>query len=75
MGLLRYDLSGTYAATGGLSKEEVASLESRLSAVRDEVLGEDLALLEPGSSVPEAKQPLDSAFFELPEKLLGEYAS
>lgn len=75
MGLLRYDLSGTYAASGGLTPADVSRLESQLNAVRDEVLGEDLALLAPGSDVPAEKQPLDAAFFELPEKLLGDYAS
>ena len=74
MALLQYDLSGTFAASHGLTPDEIRELEPKLTAVRSEVLGEDLELLAPDAKVPAEKQPLDAAFLELPEKILDAYS-
>lgn len=76
MTLLRYDLSGTLASSHGLTQSQIDAIEPALSAARQEVLETDLTLLKSdGSGIPEEKRPLDAAFFEMPEKLLAEYAS
>lgn len=75
MTLLKYDLAGTFAAANGISPSDISELEGSLEAARSEVLDADLALLQgDAASVPAEKQPLDAAFFELPEKILAEYA-
>ena len=75
MALIRYDLAGTFAAEKGLTAADIAELETALGAAREEVLVGDLALLAgDASGVPADKQPLDAAFFELPEKILASYS-
>lgn len=73
MTLIKYDLSGTFAASDGVSESDIAGLESELSAARQEVLETDLKQLADGN-VPTEKDPLDAAFFELPEKILAAYS-
>jgi glucose-6-phosphate isomerase len=46
------------------------ALEDDVERARDETLA-DVKLLESGAAVPAAKQPLDSGFIPLPEKLLA----
>lgn len=55
----------------GLVGADLDWLEPRLAAARQEVL-DDLDLYKRGGPIPPAKSPLDAAFFELPERLLGE---
>ena len=75
MALLRYDLSGTFRASNGVTESDMAELEPALLSARTEVLGPDLELLSgEESAIPADKQPLDAAFFELPEKILQGYA-
>ncbi len=75
MSLIRYDLAGSFAASNGITAADMADAEAMLTAAREEVLTTDLQLLagDP-SAVPAEKQPLDAAFFEMPEKILAEYA-
>jgi glucose-6-phosphate isomerase len=56
----------------GLSPGDLAWLAPRLDAARREVLA-DLDLWRRGGPVPEAKQPLDAGFADLPDRLLEEY--
>ena len=55
----------------GLVEADLKWLAPRLAAARQEVL-DDLALYQRGGPVPEEMQPLDAAFFDLPERLLDE---
>lgn len=73
MELLRYDSSGAMLAETGLDADDLPQLADRLEAARDEVLA-DLDLWKSGDSVPQAKQPLDAGFIDLPEQLLAEFA-
>ncbi|MGA2066185.1 MAG: glucose-6-phosphate isomerase [Thermoguttaceae bacterium] len=54
----------------GVNRAELRELAPRLVAARQEVLA-DRVLLERGGPIPPEKQPLDAAFFDLPERLLG----
>jgi glucose-6-phosphate isomerase len=58
----------------GLAEADLAWLEPRLLAARQEVLDElDLYRRSlRGATIPADKTPLDAAFFDLPERLLGE---
>ena len=71
MTTIRYDPSGVFLQGGGISREELKTLEPRLAAARDEVLA-DARLWASGERVPPEKQPLDAGFHELPERLLAE---
>ena len=73
MGILKFDLAGTFHESTGLSSADIAALEQDVTAASAEVLGPDLEQLASGQIPPE-KQPLDAAFFELPEKILDAYA-
>jgi len=72
--LISYDPSGAMLPETGISRAELDELAPRLVAARNEVL-DDLALWHAGGPVPEAKQPLDAAFIDLPERLLDEHAA
>jgi glucose-6-phosphate isomerase len=71
MTTISYDPSGSFLERGGIHRNEVAELEPRLVAARDEVLA-DARLFAGGGPVPPQKQPLDAGFHELPERLLEE---
>lgn len=70
--LISYDFSGAILPGTGLSREDLRVIEPRLEAARREVVEVDPRLYESGT-IPAEKQPLDAAFFPLPEKLLAEY--
>ena len=72
MQLLRYDPAGAFIDGTGVSRESFAKLDAPLGAARTETLA-DIQLLHSGRQVPNDKQPLDSAFIDLPERLLTEY--
>jgi glucose-6-phosphate isomerase len=74
-----YDYSGliaakdepTFARYTGLQESDLRWLAPRLAGARQEVL-DNLALYTRGVGVPDDLQPLDAAFFDLPERLLDE---
>jgi glucose-6-phosphate isomerase len=68
---IQYDPSGSFIERGGISHDDFAKLEPKLTAARDEVLA-DARLWAAGGPVPPKKQPLDAGFHELPERLLAE---
>ncbi|MCI0333889.1 MAG: glucose-6-phosphate isomerase [Planctomycetes bacterium] len=72
--LIDYDPTGVFLERGGIRRDALAALGPRLAAARDEVLA-DARLWERGGPVPVEKEPLDTRFFELPERLLAEFAS
>ncbi|REJ68602.1 MAG: glucose-6-phosphate isomerase [Planctomycetota bacterium] len=72
METLIYDPTATLRAAHGLAAGDVARLAPELEKARAEVLG-DLDLLRGDVTIPAAKQPLDAAFLDLPDRLLAEY--
>ncbi len=74
---LRYDYSPLVASPDApcvvretrLAEPDLSWLVPRLDSARREVL-EDVALFHSGRPIPAEKQPLDAAFFDLPERLL-----
>lgn len=70
--LLRYNPAGAFIEGTGISRAQLDELSAKLDAARTETLS-DVELFHSGASVPDAKQPLDSAFIDLPERLLAEY--
>ena len=76
---ISYDYSGliapkdapAYVRQTGLTDADLKWLAPRLSGARQEVI-DNLALYERGGPIPEEMQPLDAAFFDLPERLLDE---
>lgn len=70
--LISYDPAGAFLAEIGMTSGDVEQLAPRLNEVRHEVAEIDMQLFAAGD-IPEEKQPLDSAFIDLPERLLAEY--
>ena len=70
--LLRYDPTGCFLPDAGLAPGDWAAFEPRLARVQWELAVEDLRRLRDGP-VPPDKQPLDAAFLDLPDRLLGDY--
>jgi glucose-6-phosphate isomerase len=68
--LLRYDPTGAFLE--GTSGADLTKLGPQLEAAREETLA-DVELFRSANSIPDEKQPLDSAFIDLPERLLAEY--
>jgi glucose-6-phosphate isomerase len=71
MTTIKYDPSGVFLKRGGISREQLTELGPRLESARDEVVA-DGQLWASGDSIPKEKQPLDTGFFEMPERLLKE---
>ncbi|MDB4864695.1 glucose-6-phosphate isomerase, partial [Pirellulaceae bacterium] len=70
---LSVDLSGCWLDEHGITKLQFAELANRLETVRDETVLTDVKLLQ-SESIPVEKVPLDGRFYELPERLLRQYA-
>ena len=76
---IAYDYSGLiapndaprYVRHTGFVETDLKWLAPRLASARQEVL-DNLAFYESGVTPPIEKQPLDAAFFDLPERLLDE---
>jgi glucose-6-phosphate isomerase len=76
---ISYDYSGLitpkdvspFAQQTGLAEADLKWLVPRLTGTRQEVL-DNLAAYRSGLPAPEDLQPLDAAFFDLPERLLGD---
>ncbi len=73
MKMLRFDPSAAFLDGTGLTRSDVQKLEPQLEKLRDEMVDIDLRMLAGELPTPAEKQPLDAAFFPLPEKLLNEY--
>jgi glucose-6-phosphate isomerase len=69
---LKYDFSHVIFTPGGLQREEIATLAPELDRRRREVFDEDLAAWAQRKSLAD-KQPLDTAFVDLPQRLLADY--
>jgi len=75
---LTYDFSGVTFVSGappiaqeaGLTEADVRSFSVRLDSFRQEMFA-DRRLFESGGVIPEDSQPLDAAFWGLPERMLG----
>lgn len=71
MPTIKYDPSGAFLPTGGVSADQLAGIADKLEAARDEVMA-DAQLWADDASVPAGKQPLDAGFHQLPNRLLAE---
>ncbi len=73
MRMLRFDPSAAFLSDTGLERSDVDSLGPTLEKLRDEVVDIDMQMFAGKLPTPANKQPLDAAFYSLPEKLLSEY--
>lgn len=71
--LLRFDPSSAFIPNTGLEPADVASLEPTLEMHRDEICDTDVKMLSGQLPIPAEKQPLDAAFYLMPERLLADY--
>jgi glucose-6-phosphate isomerase len=71
--MLRFDPAASFFPGTGLDANDLAALEPTLKQLRDEVCDIDVKMLNGQVPTPGEKQPLDAAFYLLPEKLLSEY--
>ncbi len=71
--MLRFDPAAAFIPETGLAPSDVAALESKMNQLRDEVCQTDVKMVNGELPTPTEKQPLDAAFYLLPEKLLAEY--
>lgn len=70
--LLRFDPAGSFLAKTGITQEQFQALAPRLEAIRAEVVEQDMQLWR-DKKWPAEKDPLDAAYFDLPERLLADY--
>lgn len=73
MEMLRFDPSGAYVGEHGLQAAQVSALLPRLHSIREQICGPESEMLAGNRPIPAEYDPLDAAFFPLPEKLLTEY--
>lgn len=73
MEMLRFDPSGAYVGEHGLQAAQVTALLPRLHTIREQICGPESEMLAGSRPIPPEYDPLDAAFFPLPEKLLAEY--
>ncbi len=69
---LKFDFSRVLEAPGGIEREHLIRLAPALERNRDEIFYEDLPALANGKSLV-GKDPLDTAFVDLPQRLLTDY--
>ena len=67
-----YDPRGAFVE-GGITQDDIERLTPRLQQARREML-DDLEQYRLGTTIPQAKRPLDAAFLDLPERLLKAYS-
>ncbi len=70
---LKFDYSGALNPEWGVTGEQVEGLSGRLESIRDSIFDVDLPLYQGGAAIPPELQPLDTAFVDLPERLLDAY--
>lgn len=73
MKLLRFDPTAAFLPGTGLERSQVQSLEPTLDKLREEIVDIDVQMLAGKLPTPAGKQPLDAAFYPMPERLLAEY--
>ena len=73
MQLLRFDPTAALLSGTGLDRAQVQALEPTLSKLREEIVDIDVQMLAGKLPTPSGKQPLDAAFYLMPERLLAEY--
>ena len=71
---ITFDYSASLIPEHGISQDQLDALKPKLEAARQEVLKADNEQYASGK-IPDAKQPLDSEFFEMPERILDAYQS
>ena len=71
---ITFDCAASLIPENGISQEQLDTLKPKLEAARQEVLKADNEQYASGK-IPDAKQPLDSEFFEMPERILDAYQS
>lgn len=72
---ITFDYSNALIPNHGISTEMIEGLANDLKQAQAEVLQEDLSLYAAATDIPEAKQPLDAGYHEMPERILDEYQS
>ena len=73
--LLRFDSSAAFIPQTGLDANDVSNLAPALEKARDEICVTDVKMLAGELPIPAEKQPLDAAFYLMPEQLLAAYES
>ncbi len=73
--MLRFDPSLAFIPGTGLEQSDVSNLAPRLESLRDEICNIDVKMFAGEIPTPPEKQPLDAAFYLMPERLLAEYES
>ena len=71
--LLRFDPSLAFIPETGLELTDVSGIAPTLEKLRDEICDTDVKMLAGKLPIPAEKQPLDAAFYLMPEQLLADY--
>ncbi|MEO2009857.1 MAG: glucose-6-phosphate isomerase, partial [Pirellulaceae bacterium] len=74
MSLIELATDGVFIPQRGLQKEELSALDGRLAEIRDSIYERDLSEFAAGTASDE-RLPLDTAFVDLPDRLLHTYKS
>ena len=72
---ITFDPTNAFVTPHGITKDQFDGMEEKLNACRVEMLKEDMQLWISGEKIPDAKQPLDAGFHEMPERILDDYQS
>lgn len=70
---LRFCYQGALSPRFGIESQWLAELAPQLEAIRDEMLGRDMAMLAGQQPIPPELEPLDAGFIHLPARLLEAY--
>ena len=70
---ITFDPTNAFVTPHGITQDQFDGMQEKLNACRDEMLKVDLPLWTSGKDIPEAKQPLDAGFHEMPERILDDY--
>lgn len=71
--LIEFDHKNALNDDYGVTDADLSKLSPQLEAARREILEVDIPLFDSNGTIPPEKQPLDTAFLKMPERLLSEY--
>ena len=72
---IQYRWNGALLPHYGISNGDIEGLYPELAQIRDRIFSHELPLYYSNGDVPDAWQPLDAGFIELPQRLLSDYHS
>lgn len=71
--LIQFKWDNSLLPEHGIQQSQIDELYPKLETIRDEIFDKELPMFHNGEPIPEDMQPLDTAFVDMPDRLLEAY--